>query len=71
MSVRARVHDWVEDHPGIYLARARMWILVVPVFIALGWQDSVFVVFLYSTWANYASDMGIYRAARAEAVARS
>lgn len=44
------------------LIRAWTWPLLVPVCVYFGWHTSVFVVFLYSTYANWASDMGAYQA---------
>lgn len=44
------------------LIRAWTWPVLVPVFVYLGWHTSVFVVFLYSTYANWASDMGAHQA---------
>lgn len=49
-----------------HLARACFWLAMVPVVILLGWQSSVFVVFLYSTYANFAADIGAWQASRAE-----
>lgn len=62
--------DWVDNHPRIHLFRAWSWIAAVPVFIFLGWHESVFVVFLYSTYANFSGDRGIFEAAKARQESR-
>jgi hypothetical protein len=54
-----------------HLVRAGFWIAMVPVIFLLGVQDSVVVVFLYSTYANFASDLGAYEGAKAKEEARS
>jgi hypothetical protein len=51
---------------GFHLARACFWLAMVPVVILLGWQESVFVIFLYSTYANFGADIGAWQASRAE-----
>jgi uncharacterized RDD family membrane protein YckC len=51
---------------AFHLARACFWLAMVPVVILLGWQTSVFVIFLYSTYANFGADIGAWQASRAE-----
>jgi hypothetical protein len=63
------VRDWLAD--GHHLVRACMWLLLVPVIFTLGWQDSVVVVFLYSTYANFSGDLGIWKGAQAKREAKS
>lgn len=45
-----------------HLIRACFWIVMVPVCILFGWQESVFLVFLYSTYANFIGDIDAYEA---------
>lgn len=66
-----RVKQWLECHPQHHLVRAWCWWIAVPVFVLLGFESSVFVVFIYSTYANFASDRGIYESAKAKIEARS
>lgn len=47
------------------LVRGWMWPALVPLAVLLHLHESVFVVFLYSTYANWASDLGTYQAFRA------
>lgn len=49
-----------------HLCRAMFWPLMVPVAILLGWQASVFLIFLYSSYANCAADIASFSAARAD-----
>lgn len=42
--------------------RAAFWIAMVPVAIVLGFHTSVFVIFLYSTYANFAGDIAAWEA---------
>lgn len=49
-----------------HLGRAAFWIVMVPVAILFGWHTSVFVIFLYSTYANFIGDIDAWQAARAE-----
>lgn len=51
--------------PRWYLVRATGWVVLLPVAVALGWQTSVFLVFVLSVYANFATDLGAYQAARA------
>ena len=46
--------------------RAAVWILLIPVAIYFGWHTSVFVVFLYSTYANFIGDIDAWQAKRVE-----
>lgn len=54
---------WLQ---GFHLARACFWIAMIPVAILMGWHNSVFVIFLYSTYANFIGDIDAWQAARAE-----
>jgi hypothetical protein len=49
-----------------HLVRAVFWILMVPVTIYMGWQTSVFLIFLYSTYANFIGDIDAYVAEKAK-----
>ena len=49
-----------------HLWRAAFWVLMVPVAVLLGWHTSVFVIFLYSTYANFASDIGAWEGKKAK-----
>lgn len=49
-----------------HLARAAFWVAMVPVAIVFGWHTSVFMVFLYSSYANFIGDIDAYEARRAE-----
>lgn len=40
---------------------------MVPVAIRFGWHTSVFLIFLYSTYANIASDLGAWEIKRRQA----
>jgi hypothetical protein len=40
--------------------RAAFWVAMVPVAIILGLHESVFVVFLYSTYANFVGDISAW-----------
>lgn len=51
-------------NPRFHLVRAFFWILMVPVCIYFGWHTSVFVVFLYSTYANFIGDIDAWEASR-------
>lgn len=42
--------------------RAAFWLLMVPVAIYFGFHTSVFVIFLYSTYANFAGDIAAWEA---------
>jgi hypothetical protein len=53
----------VISHPKAHLVRAFFWILMVPVAVHFGWHQSVFVIFLYSTYANFIGDIDAYVAA--------
>jgi hypothetical protein len=44
---------------------------MVPVCVFFGWHTSVFVVFLYSSYANFASDLGVYMGRMAKQEAES
>jgi hypothetical protein len=55
---------WMKRHPAHHLVRAWCWLVAVPVFIFLGWHTSVFVIFLWSSYANFAGDLGAYVAAK-------
>jgi hypothetical protein len=50
---------------AFHLARAAFWILMVPVAILMGWHTSVFLIFLYSTYANFIGDIDAYEASKA------
>lgn len=62
--------SWVK-RDGHHLLRAYFWLAMVPVCFHFGWHTSVFVVFLYSTYANFASDLGVYKNEVARREARS
>lgn len=49
--------------PTAHLVRAGFWIVMVPVAVKFGWHESVFVIFLYSTYANFIGDIDAYVAA--------
>lgn len=55
-----------KTRPWVHLVRACMWPALVPVIVYFGWHTSVFVIFLYSTYANFAGDLGVWKAARTE-----
>lgn len=42
--------------------RATFWIAMIPVAILCGFHTSVFVIFLYSTYANFAGDIAAWEA---------
>jgi hypothetical protein len=46
--------------------RAIGWVILVPIVIAVDLHQSVFIVFLYSTYANVAGDIAAWQAKRAE-----
>lgn len=50
--------------PKVHLVRAWMWWLLLPVIILCGLQASVFVLLIYSTYANFAADMATYEGAK-------
>ena len=50
----------------VHLARACFHVLLVPIAFKLGWQTSIALLFLQSSYANWASDVGSWQAARAE-----
>lgn len=62
--------EWLAGHPVHHLVRAWLWVALIPVIVLLGWQASVFLVFLYSTYANFATDLGVYRSRKAELEAK-
>lgn len=51
--------------PVHHLIRAWFWPAMIPVVFLLGWQNSVVIVFLYSTYANFTGDLGAYEGAKA------
>lgn len=60
MSLLAKVLDATHQY------RAAFWIIMVPICFALGWHKSIIVIFLYSTYANFASDLSAWVAKRAK-----
>jgi hypothetical protein len=51
-------------NPKFHLVRAAFWVVMVPVCILLGRQESVFLVFLYSSYANFIGDIDAWEASR-------
>lgn len=49
-----------------HLARACVWVLMLPVILLKGWQDSILLVLICSLYANAASDVSAWQGARAE-----
>jgi hypothetical protein len=49
--------------------RATFWVCMIPVAILLDFHTSVFVVFLYSTYANIAGDISAWEAHKAKEAA--
>lgn len=49
-----------------HLSRAAAWPIITAAAVLLGWQESVFLILLYSTYANLGADIGAWQAARAE-----
>lgn len=47
-----------------HLWRACFWLAMVPVAVLMGWHESVFLVFLYSTYANFIGDVDAWEAGR-------
>lgn len=45
--------------------RPYAWVAAVPVIFFLGLESSVAVVFLYSTYANFTGDKGVWQAWKA------
>lgn len=60
------IHRLPPEH---HLVRAMFWPAMVPVAMVFGWHTSVFVIFLYSTYANFGADIGAYVAAKARQAA--
>lgn len=42
--------------------RAAFWVVSVPTIMLLGWQNSIFILFLWSTYANFAGDIAAWEA---------
>lgn len=49
--------------PKVHLYRAWAWWPLLVVVLLLGWHESVFLVLIYSTYANFASDLATYEGA--------
>lgn len=49
-----------------HLCRAGFWVAMVPVAIFFGWHTSIFLVFLYSSYANMIGDIDAFEAARSQ-----
>lgn len=49
-----------------HLARASVWVLLVPIVLLTGLKDAVWFVILLSLYANFAGDVSAWQAARAE-----
>lgn len=49
-----------------HLARASLWLLLVPVVLLTGLKDAVWFVILLSLYANFAGDVSAWQAARAD-----
>lgn len=54
--------DWAGRS---YVLRICFWVAMVPVAVALGWHTSVFLIFLYSTYANVIGEVDGLEARRA------
>jgi hypothetical protein len=50
----------------IHLASAIFWIPFALFVFAVGWENSVFLIFLLSVYANFKTDWGAFHAARSE-----
>lgn len=64
-----------DDAPGrfweiVHLARAVLWIPLTGLVFALGWQNDtrklVIVTLIYSAYANFAGDLGVWQGRRSE-----
>lgn len=60
-SALQRTHQW----------RAAFWAAAVPVCFALGLHDSLVIIFLWSSYANFAGDLGAWVAQKAKDAAES
>lgn len=49
-----------------HLARASIWVLLVPVVLLSSLKDAVWFVILLSLYANFAGDVSAWQAARAD-----
>lgn len=49
-----------------HLHRAMFWALSCPVIFIIGWQDSIVILFIWSTYANFIGDIDAYVAQKAE-----
>jgi hypothetical protein len=49
-----------------HLYRAAFWVAMVPIAVVFGFHTSVFVVFIYSTYANFIGDISAWEAKKAK-----
>lgn len=56
------------QHNGsrFHLARAIFWVAITPVVLLTSLKDAVWLVILLSLYANFASDLSVWRAAKVE-----
>lgn len=54
-----------------HLGRAFSWWVILAIVILVGWQNSVFLVLVYSTYANFGTDLSTWQSRRAERKADS
>jgi hypothetical protein len=56
----------VSKMERFHLARAAIWVLLVPVVLLSSLKNAVWFVILLSLYANFAGDVSAWQAARAE-----
>lgn len=48
------------------LARAGLWVVLTPIILLTELKEAIWVVLLLSLYANFATDLSVYRAAKAD-----